>query len=508
MKIPLVFELIKGLTKNEKQYFIKQSNLHIINNENKYVAIFHAYCSMETYDEKELCKQVKIKNTASNIASMNSYLLHQLFDVLLAYETNHSVDNQLLRWMQIIKLLADKQHFHSASIYWRKAFELAQRFDKLIVMVELYDINNFIYFSSQSKFSLNEIKSYIAEHKQALKKFEFLQLSKSLFVSTRLYLKLDYSAYDYKEIEGFLASPIVAISEEQSGFFIRYNVYVSCLSLLNILKRNDEAYVYCQKLLQLWLEFEYLVEENYSEYIRSLGNITSTLLVLNKLDEALDIFNLKPNNNYRNKLQEASYKMYKWNRILFINNQKNEYKKNISLLKEIETEDTKLVPFMNISNIIITYSNVMIAYFLIEDYDKAYLYFNKILDYKSYKLRANLIDFSLRFSLLILLENKNKIMFFNQINTVYHTLYSNKKLTKFDKLYLQLMRELEKTTSKTAQKRLFETHLADVLKMENLKKNLLFTYFSYEFWIQSKIEGMKYTDYRLHLACTLAASTP
>jgi hypothetical protein len=459
--------------------------------------MFQHYSKTVDYDEHALCKAVNIKPSKGNIAAMNSYLLSQVFDCILAFSQKKTINSILSRLLQITRIFVEKENFKLALHYSYKTMAIAMKYEKISVIYELLDINMNIGFSSSLKFKISELKTLADEHLKMLQKMELIQRAKILFIQSKYYIK--NRVKNIEEIELLLRDEVINKANKDAGFFVNYYVYSSCFTLYNNLQDTTNALDYAQKNLQNWNDYPHMITELNADYLTSLSNITSVFLINRMFDSVTAIFNSISMLENKNEKQQMRFNLFMYNRLFYINNVTFDYASNTKLMKIIENLEPLLVLYNNPGNVNILHTNMMISYFLLGDFASSFNVYNKIITNNKLVKNNAYIDFSYRFSLLILLELDNKIMFSNHLNTIYHLLYSNKKINKFDNAFFKLMRSLLKQKSIKEKYKIFQSHL-DEYKTNNWKQdNKIAIYFSYYEWIESKALGLDYRTHRLAL---------
>jgi len=114
MKIPLVYNLIHALDRNEKGYFVKQ----LSKKESAYGELFKLLIKQKSYNENEIKNKFKSSYISKNLSFSLNYLYHKILKSLIQYNSNKKEAYYL---------------FHSIMILYRKG--LYQNCAKMIKQV-------------------------------------------------------------------------------------------------------------------------------------------------------------------------------------------------------------------------------------------------------------------------------------------------------------------------------------------------------------------------------------
>lgn len=152
---------------------------------------------------------------------------------------------------------------------------------------------------------------------------------------------------------------------------------------------------------------------------------------------------------------------------------------------------------LSIPDLLSIQSTVCISLFVLEDFDGAE---DLIIDIKNLNRsleREDLLYFSLVFHLLILYEKKDWYRLDNMTQAAYHYLYSRRKLRPFEKEIMRFLKHLPVLRGRGTSSNAITTFL---LRLEEFRNDpvqrLYFLYFNYYDWLQSKLAGISYREYR------------
>jgi len=137
MKVPeFLFFLVKSLTQAEKRYFKMNSNFQQGQDEKLYIQMFDAIDKMEEYNEKELLEYVDKKK----LSVSKNFLYNKILRSLRAYNERSSVDIELYNLVTEGRILMQKGLFYPALKRLKKAKKTAVDHEKLLLLVEIIDL--------------------------------------------------------------------------------------------------------------------------------------------------------------------------------------------------------------------------------------------------------------------------------------------------------------------------------------------------------------------------------
>jgi hypothetical protein len=152
---------------------------------------------------------------------------------------------------------------------------------------------------------------------------------------------------------------------------------------------------------------------------------------------------------------------------------------------------------LSVPDLLSILSTVCISLFVLEDFDGAE---DLILDIKNLNRtpeREDLLYFSLVFHLLILYEKKDWFRLDNMTQAAYHYLYSRRKLRPFEKEIMRFLKHLPVLRGRGTSSTAISSFLIRLEEFRNDPvQRLYFLYFNYYDWLQSKLAGISYRDYK------------
>jgi hypothetical protein len=145
---------------------------------------------------------------------------------------------------------------------------------------------------------------------------------------------------------------------------------------------------------------------------------------------------------------------------------------------------------------VVLYSSAHIAYFTLEDYQNAEAVIMDTININHFVQRDDTLYLTSMFHLLVLYEQRNYYRLSQVINASYAMLYNKKKLQPFEKEIMLFFKSLLNVREHKEVIKAMASFLKrlDVYKNDPLKE-MYFIFFNYYGWLESKVMGIKYTDY-------------
>src|SRR3990172_3171206 len=130
MKTPSqdLFLLIKSLSKTEKRYFKKFSDLHG-KQDNQYLILFDAITKQKQFDEEALKKQFKGQAFLRQFPVAKNYLYSRILDALEFYHRDSSIHSSVRRNIYRAELLQKKGFYDQSMKLLRRAKVEANELD-------------------------------------------------------------------------------------------------------------------------------------------------------------------------------------------------------------------------------------------------------------------------------------------------------------------------------------------------------------------------------------------
>lgn len=419
-----LFSLIKKLTKSEKRRFKLYSLKKI--GENKYAILFECIeilCSEdEKFCEKKLMALLYTKDffiqeqteqeKISYLNAMQYYLRNQILKTLRTLSETEKKPSFLININLLNAELASRKDLDELKEKEiKKAIKLAEKFD---LTDELFRIKRLEIGMSHYDFNKDTPKKVDELHEDML---ELLEKKK---IETE-YSRLNYKLY-YAYSEGFRYSKnskeLKAFNKEVSALdltiaaknFHTHYVYYKIKAFFSLLTNQLEHAFNCLlKALELWENHPDFILKYPMRYQTVLINYLNICIVSGKYDENYNSLLKK-----MKKLKIDYRKDYVYNQAMIMQIEQlrilniGTLDESVRFIRRIdkfletyenEITDTKLFNFQY---------NIMILYFMMEDYENALIRSKKLLEFNNKKVRKDLKAKTLVLSLIFMYEQNIK----------------------------------------------------------------------------------------------------
>jgi hypothetical protein len=416
----ILFSLIKRLNKSEKRRFklnsLKKSG------ENQYLILFEFMDSMssedEEYSEEKLIgllekedffkKNKKQETNASYLRAMQFYLKDQILKTLRILYEGEKKPSYLVYINLINAELANRKSLDGLTQKEiKKAIALAKKFD---LTEDLFHIKRIQIGMTHSSSDKNILKRINDLHQEKLQLLEQMRIETEY---SHLYYKLYYlysEGFRYskntKELEQ-LGKEVAALDLKiaSNNFHTHYIFFKIKAYFYLLINKVEKAFEYLDEALKLWEKRKEFIQKYPMRYQALMSDYLNICVIANKCDENYDSLlkkmkTLKVNNHKDDVSNQAMIIQIELLRMM----NTNSFDETIDFAKEAdqfllkykdEVPDTKQFTFQY---------NIMILYFMMEDYENALIRSEKLLNFKNKKTRKDLKAKTMMFYLIFLYE--------------------------------------------------------------------------------------------------------
>lgn len=492
--------LIKNLNSTEKAYYKKMAKRHADVNTSKHLRLFDILDKTEEIGNKSLIDELGIQNM-SQLSSLKSYLLHDILDALSFLKRNEpeaNVYNSLLdidillqkRLFGHVRKMIDKmkasslqkQYFVSYRQLLKQEYTLTSLTQPKNYQDKLRDLNNEIG-------EVTKLIFYSEELQIAFREMVILKDKASVRVTETENIEVEHCLSRLKEI----AQP--------KNLPPSFSFYFHCVNAMGyyLLHNNQSLLIHYDKLNQLWAEYPHLATSHFVLFIESATvilnadflnrNITRAEKKLANFDKLAEKYLILEND-------KKAWSILAFNTKLKIYHKRGDYEKVAILLRSSKDILAQASIILAPSQRMTIISSIAISLFVLEKFKEADELIFEVKELNRNAKRDDVFYFTLIFHLAIIFEMKEWYRLHNMVEAAYQILYNRTKLRPFEKDILLFLRKL---TTNRAKNKLKEETALFLNKMEKYKNDptskLYMLYFNYYGWIESKLQGINYTDY-------------
>jgi hypothetical protein len=170
----------------------------------------------------------------------------------------------------------------------------------------------------------------------------------------------------------------------------------------------------------------------------------------------------------------------------------------------VDEEGTQIISFatqvLPAADSLSVITSILISFFVLERYSESEDLMLEIKERNRNLDRQDVFYFTLVFYLVILYEQKDWYRLDSATEAAYHVLYARKKLRPFEKELMRFLKVLPTRRGRGDTKEFIRAFMdrLEVYRTDPIQR-LYFLYFNYYDWLQSKLEGVSYRDYKRQL---------
>ncbi|MFT7588075.1 MAG: hypothetical protein ACI959_000281, partial [Limisphaerales bacterium] len=109
-----LFKLVKSLSRREKSYFKRYSNLYSTNPDKQYLKLFSVLDKMKVYNEKKLRLDLDGEKLLKHLSHEKSYLYKLILRCLYSYDNADTEEKKLKSRCENIEVLISRRLFTGA----------------------------------------------------------------------------------------------------------------------------------------------------------------------------------------------------------------------------------------------------------------------------------------------------------------------------------------------------------------------------------------------------------
>lgn len=133
-----LFLLVKSLSQAEKRYFRRYTKLYSNQGNPKYLLLFDALLQMPAYNEASLRNRCNGEKFLSQLPAAKRHLMELLLRCLRMFREGKSIDQRIRKVLDELEVLYERGLYKNCIRRIRKAKVLAQEYDRLNLMLELF----------------------------------------------------------------------------------------------------------------------------------------------------------------------------------------------------------------------------------------------------------------------------------------------------------------------------------------------------------------------------------
>jgi hypothetical protein len=470
-----LFDLIKSLTSNEKRYFQLSTDLQ--SGKKNYVLLFEEMDAQEQYDKQQIIAKLSGLKFIKNLHVTENYLYQRIMESLRTFYTDKSITAKLYNLLMDVEVLTQKGFYKLSMEVLNRAEKLASKHHKNFILAEILPKKIELMVDDENR-RLTEQLDELYEKTQAVNN---QMKEESSYVYWHHWFVLVFRKWRYpkdalilqKMEEGYQLVNQKPFPREGT-FQMQYYYYTIQSMYCQLTKQYEKGNQIHAKILEVWESNPSVIKEKRAVYIARLANYINSSLTCQKYEIVYSLIEKMETLKTINFDEEGEQfqNVYFYKQLYYLNLKDMNTAK--SLIPEIEEGLEKYSQKINPARKLAFYYNSTITYFLLEEYEEAADWLNKILTItRTHEPRKDVQ----RFARILQLSIYYKLSSHEVLEYLFRSVYRNKKLKEemhtFEKVVLQYFKKLLNiVASSTEEKALFKLFRDDLNQLKASEKSV------------------------------------
>lgn len=494
---PDLFLLISSMSKTEKRYFKKFSELHG-KEDNQYLLLFDAISKQKEYDEEALKKQFKGAAFLRQFPVAKNYLYSKILDSLEFFHRDSSIHSQVRRNIYRAELLQKKGLYDQSLKLLRKAREDADLLDLFHARLEIqtqWEFNAYL-----EKYDLPNLEKLI-DHT-----LETSSLLNDLIICRNLSLRMvnlynNYYRTRNKKIldqaEELMKTPYFKNVENIKIFSGRLRIYEAKFFFHYAKGNLDAACEEGEKAARLCLSNDAQMKNNVKLYVVLLSNLFYVRSEQKKFYQAYTyLLQLEKALPYiQTYSQRAKYFYLHDNAMLhylYHTRKFTELEKKLGqVISDMSVHESELSEYEKIA----LYSNISISFFYLGNLKQCIHYMNKLRNEYDLSVNPEAQYFLNLFYLIAHYDSGHNEILPYLVQSFHRFLRKKSYISKVETVMVDLLKKLPKGDKVKNLRESFEQMRKEVDNIPKEKAHYyIFKYFDVAAWLESKISGKTFGE--------------
>ncbi len=492
-----LFLLIKSLSKGEKRFFKRWSQLYASGRNNKYIRLFDAIDRQDANDEQKLLKNHKDISYGKQFPVLKNYLYGQLLKCMDHYhQSSHSEVRSLLHK---VEFLVDKGLYSSCEKILRKAKLKAEQYNMPHYALELFRPWEKTLIAQRN--DVEGMKRLLQEEQkttdQLLRSREYQTLENQMYV---YYLQSHGKRVKsiVRQAKKILQHKLMKHPEKNNLFEDKINFHWIYYSFYQISRDIPNSYLRAKSMLQLFHQSPEKCPLHVSLYLRIINNFLMSCIQLRKHEEIpqclSDMREIK--NLVRPNTETAKTYFFRYaNHSVLYYLETGKYEAGRDAVEEIVTESKQYQKKLNDLERSALYVNLALFYWGLNDLHKCLDWINKIHSQVTVFVRDDLKLFLDVFFIIAHYEARHYELVLSLVRAARRQLKKKELSYQTESLMLQFFPRIIKASSNEEKIALFTELKNQLIPLaKNPTEKQSFDYFDYLGWVESKIQKRSFAE--------------
>lgn len=505
----VLWQLIQSMTRSEKLFFKRKSIDTGSTASPLYMKLFDVIVSQKEYNEEAILKKLSPKITKKNIAFQKHYLHNQLNENLIEYNNRNSIEQEIYKNIQLIRINRKKGLLNEALALWEKTINRARKVE-LFSMVQLLkkEFEKMILFSSvQVKY--DELHTLFRSNIMSYDEYAEMITFRDLY--TEILMLRRKAHFDFDDD---LKNDIIHLSDkvnkrkmglESRSFWYRHYSRMCHATLSYLSYDTASSLPLIQDAIKDWWEHKGFMETDTEHYIELLYMVNYAGVMHGAYDYVNFVFNHKANDLIKDEVQKANFEAVKYLALNKVYNKTARYGEVAKLVENMKTKYTNWEPLLNAElNRTVCFS-LGIACFVLDNHTESLQFIKRGVTYFKDGTREEQFIFANLFLLLILYNMNNAKLFDAQYKSTYayfykkgrpHKLSPRGKVHSFEKILMHCFHDTFYLTSFNEKNVLFQKAIdaLNTTRDSDVQKQTM-NIFNFHGWLLSQAQRISYKEY-------------
>lgn len=496
-----LFELIKSLSKSEKRFFKLSSSLQ--SGDKNYLKIFDAIDRQKEYDEDMLKECFEGETFIKHFPSEKNHLYKLILKSLRAYHSDNSISSILKQEIKNIEILYKKALYRECNKFLGRAKKLAIEHEKFYYLFEMLSLEKLLLEEAYEAGEFTkDLDALIREERDVIDKLRNLA---SYHV---LYSKINYvfrsggyvrSDADRALVEEISHHPLIigrntALSYRAAT--ICYYIQGFCATA-NV--DMESALLKFNRVKDILDDNPLIRKDLPKRYFRTLSNILTLQINTGRIDEALQMIDTMRTFAKKSHFntEDIELMVFKSTYLaeLRIYEKKGEFEKAIEIVDDIVNGIESSEGKVNKEQELLFMVSIASVYFGAGNYKESLQWLNRVLNDNEPNLRQDIYSYARLFNLVVHYElgNFDLLEYINKSTSRYLT--KRQRNHQLEIMILNYMKTLSRMAGKPEQIDVFKEFKKEIEAYKHSSTDqVIFDFFNYPVWLDSKIEGISFRE--------------
>ena len=485
---PILYDLVKQLTKSEKRYIKVQAG----NSEKDYIQLMDALIEQKTFDEEKLLQEYQDSNFTKHLAVNKRYLYELILRSLSRFRQN-ALEDKTYAQISAAKILIEKGLFKAAAKELKKGQKIATKYELFELQIMLCGLEKQLLFKQQKRPDAKAINHIFNTEQNCLRQLstinEYWYLAHQILHFQTRFQKVQNQ--EQKEfLENLSQSPKFHQLELATNFKSKLFYFQAKATYYFMLGDVKQAYGTNRAFLDLLDRSPNFLHLYAERYLATLNNILIDSLIIGDydlLEAELQRLTLTLERAEFKSIKNIESRVFRQRYLLLLNwsiNQKD-FGRALELVPEIEAGLQQFGKKIEKHHRITFYYLTAYLLFLNQKYDQALHWNNYMLNDPKEDVVKEIFYFARVLNLLIHFELGNHTLLESLLFSTPKYIKSKRPLYATEMALFRFLNKLLKAIDKSARAVLYTDFKNEIEELAQApKEKRMFSYLDLSLWLE------------------------